>query len=114
MPLGAEVDVFFSRKRRGITRSCQWSDFFDGNDVYIFFLLNIAVHLGLFLYAPSRQQVRYLLIGSSQFGSCMTAHPESTDRKDNSLLCGDSLAWSDMTTRGIHRVSAEGGVAVIT
>lgn len=48
------------------------------------------------------------------FGSCTTAHLNSTDGKDNSLLCGDFLTCSDLTTGGIHIASAEAGVAVIT
>ena len=42
------------------------------------------------------------------FDSC-AARRNWTDRKDNSLFCGEVFTWLDLTIGGIHRPSTEVG-----
>ena len=108
--------IFLKKKGRGITRCCQWSELFDGKIMMSIFSSSLISQStwGYFcMLQVDCKSVTFSLV-PRLFGSCTTAHPNWTDRKDNSLLCGDFLTWSDLTIGGIHRASAEAGVAVMT
>ena len=66
VPLGAKVDdLSQEEEERDYEKlSIVWVVWWEEHGVCIFLLLNIAVHLGLFFYAPRRLQVCYFLIGS--------------------------------------------------